>query len=403
MQKNNYRDFLLSTIIFALAFVLPSCKKEDKYPSQSLPSIITVNPTSAIPGSSVEIKGSNLKSVTDVKFGTTDAVFDASSSTDTAITVIVPDSLPPGDLYVQVYVGDGVAYAAQKFTILEAPKIPTITSVKPETAFPGDNITITGINFKSVSSVTFGTVSAIYSITDSTKLNITVPPDITGVNQIITVSAPTGSDTISFVVNYAPIITSFSPSQAHEGDLITVSGKRFTGATSVTLGSLSTTFNVANDSTLTFTVPSGAISGNITVTTPNGSATSASLSILAAGLAFPIYDEGVTSNWTNSGWIGGGWGGAVNYNNISPIESGSYSAEIDYVGGYGSPLQLGGASIDLSPYTSFKISIYGAPGSDGKQINIGINQQDVYDYRCGRQVDRLSNSYFQPHKFIYFN
>ncbi len=377
MQKQLQGLFLLSTIIFALAFVLPSCKKQDKYPGQSLPNIITVNPTSAIPGTPVDIKGVNLKSVTGVKFGTVDAVFNTPS--DTSITAIVPDSLPPGDLYVQVYVGDGAAYAAQNFTILEAPKIPAITAIKPDTAFPGDNIVITGINFAHVSSVTFGSISAAFVIGDSTKLTVTVPTTVKDVNELITVSAPTGSDTVSFVVNFAPVITSFSPTQAKEGDVVTVTGKRFTGASSVMLGSLSTTFNVVNDSTLTFTIPSGASSGNIAVTTPKGSATSASsLSILAAGLAFPIYDEGVTANWTNSGWIGGGWGGTVNYQNASPVESGSYSAEIDYVGGYGSPLQLGGANINLSPYTSFKISIYGAPGSGGKQINIGINQQDAY-------------------------
>ena len=372
----NFRYLFIGCLSFmAFGLLQTSCKKQDKFPDQTLPAIVTVNPTSAIPGSPVNIKGTHLKDVTAVRFGTVSAVFDTPS--DTSITAIVPDSIPPGDLYVQVYVGDGVAYAAQKFTILEAPKIPTITSIKPDTAYPGDVILITGINFKAVSAVTFGDVAATYTITDSTKLNITVPMNLTEANQLITVSAPTGSDTISFTANLAPVITSIDPSSAHEGDLINVKGVRFTGASSVQLGSTDVTFNLLTDSTLTFIVPVGASSGSITVTTPKGSGTSSSsLSILVAGLAFPIYDEGVTSNWTNSGWIGGGWGGTVNYNSTEEVESGSYSAKIDYVGGYGSPLQLGGASIDMTPYTSFKISIYGAPGSGGKQINIGINQAD---------------------------
>ncbi len=379
MHKQFQRVFFFSLVIAALIFIVSSCKKQDKYPGQTLPKITSVNPSSAIPGTHVKIKGVNLKNVSDVKFGTTDAVVDAASITDTAINTIVPDSLPPGDLYVQVYVGDGKAYAAIKFTVLEAPKIPTITSIKPDTAFPGDNVVITGINFMNVSSVTFGSLSANYVIGDSTKLTVTVPPNISGVKQVITVSAPSGSDTVSFVVNYAPVITSFSPGQAKEGDVDTVTGKRFTGTTSVKLGALSASFTVINDTTLTFTVPPGASSGNIIITTPNGTATSSSpLSILAAGLAFPIYDEGVTSNWTNSGWIGGGWGGTVNYKNTSPVETGTYSAEIDYVGAYGSPLQLGGASINLSPYTSFKVSVYGGANSNGKQINIGLNQKDGY-------------------------
>ncbi|MBV9963320.1 MAG: hypothetical protein JO072_13835 [Parafilimonas sp.] len=351
-----------------------SCKKQDKYPGQTLPNIITVNPTSAIPGSPVDIKGQNLKSVTAVRFGTVEAIFDTPS--DTSITAIVPDSLPAGDLYVQVYVGDGVAYAAQKFTIIAAPKIPTISSVSPETAYPGDVITIKGINFTAVSSVTFGSTPAVYTITDSTKLNITVP-DVSSANQLITVSAPTGSDTVSFNVNLAPVIASIDPSSAHEGDLITVNGVRFTDASSVQLGSTDVTFTLLSDTQLTFTVPVGASSGAISITTPNGTGTSStSLSILQSGLALPIYDDAITTNW--NGWVGDGWGGTKNYTNTSPVESGSHSVEIDYVGGYGSPMQLGGASVAVGSYTSFKISIYGAPGSGGKQINLGINQQDKY-------------------------
>ena len=36
-------------------------------------------------------------------------------------------------------------------------------------------------------------------------------------------------------------------------------------------------------------------------------------------------------------------------------------------------MQLGGASISLTPYTSFKLSVYGAVGSGGKTITLGIN------------------------------
>jgi hypothetical protein len=374
-MHNKFKTVLsLGFTIFAFACLWISCKKQDKYPAQTLPNIITVNPTSAIPGTPVDIKGVNLKAVTAIKFGTVDAVFDTPS--DTSISAIIPDSIPPGDLYVQVYVGDGVAYAAQKFTILEAPKIPTIASVSPEAAFPGDAITIKGINFSAVSSITFGTVPAVYIIDDSSKLTVTIP-DVSNANQIITVSAPTGSDTISYTVNLAPVIKSIDPSSAHEGDLITVKGVRFTGAASLQLGSTDVTFNLQNDSLITFTVPAGGSSGNITVTTPNGSGTSStSLSILQAGLALPIYDDAVTTNW--NGWVGDGWGGTKNYSNTSPVESGTHSVEIDYVGGYGSPMQLGGASVAVAPYTSFKISIYGAPGSGGKQINLGINNKDAY-------------------------
>ena len=36
-------------------------------------------------------------------------------------------------------------------------------------------------------------------------------------------------------------------------------------------------------------------------------------------------------------------------------------------------MQIGGANINLSGYTTFKISIYGAPGSNGKTVTIAFN------------------------------
>ena len=41
-------------------------------------------------------------------------------------------------------------------------------------------------------------------------------------------------------------------------------------------------------------------------------------------------------------------------------------------------MQLGGANISLTPFTSLKISVYGGPGSNGKKINVGINTADKY-------------------------
>ena len=94
-------------------------------------------------------------------------------------------------------------------------------------------------------------------------------------------------------------------------------------------------------------------------------------------ISFPIYNDAVTGNW--NGWIGGGWGGTSNYNNTAPVREGDKSIKIDYAGGYGSPMQLGGANVDVTSYTTFKISIYGGPGSNGLKVNLGINGADSYN------------------------
>jgi len=71
------------------------------------------------------------------------------------------------------------------------------------------------------------------------------------------------------------------------GTAVTLSGSGFIGATSVKFnGTSATTFTVSSDTQVTATVPSGATSGTISVTTPGGTATSAtSFSVTSPGLA----------------------------------------------------------------------------------------------------------------------
>jgi len=74
----------------------------------------------------------------------------------------------------------------------------------------------------------------------------------------------------------APAVTGFLPASGTVGASVTLSGTGFSGATAVTFnGAAATSFSVASDAQIMASVPLGATSGAIAVTTPGGAATSA--------------------------------------------------------------------------------------------------------------------------------
>ncbi len=77
-----------------------------------------------------------------------------------------------------------------------------------------------------------------------------------------------------FAADVGPVIDTFTPNAGKPGDPVTISGARFTGATSVTFNGAPAVFTVDSDIQITATVPSDGTTGPISVTTPDGSATS---------------------------------------------------------------------------------------------------------------------------------
>ncbi len=82
-------------------------------------------------------------------------------------------------------------------------------------------------------------------------------------------------DNLSIMVP-PPSITSFDPISVcvDSEAVVTITGEFFDGVTNVAVGSSSATFNFVDSNTITFTLPLGASTDFITVTTPGGTATS---------------------------------------------------------------------------------------------------------------------------------
>ncbi|MDO7875502.1 FG-GAP-like repeat-containing protein [Hymenobacter sp. ASUV-10] len=78
----------------------------------------------------------------------------------------------------------------------------------------------------------------------------------------------------------APSLTALTPAYGVVGDAITISGSALSGATAVSFNGTAASFTVSSATSLTATVPAGASTGNVTVTTAGGTSNGLPFTVL---------------------------------------------------------------------------------------------------------------------------
>ncbi|MHB1462728.1 MAG: beta strand repeat-containing protein, partial [Armatimonadota bacterium] len=232
------------------------------------PTITSFAPTSGKVGDIITITGTNLTGATAVDInGTNVPTFTVVSIN--LLTATVPSGADTGK--ISVTTAGGTATSATDFTVYQ---LPTITSFTPTNGNVGITVTITGTNLTGTTEVIFnGLAAAAYTVDSDTSITVTVPDEATSGKIMVTTPGGTATSATDFYV--APTITSFAPTSGKVGDIITITGTNLTGATAVDInGTNVPTFTVVSNTSLTVTVPSGATTGKIAVTTAGGTATS---------------------------------------------------------------------------------------------------------------------------------
>jgi uncharacterized protein (TIGR03382 family) len=229
------------------------------------------SPQAGTPGTQVVLTGSGLGTTTGVQFNGVSATFTVNS--DTQLTATVPVGTQTGSIALQA--SGGSPNLENTFTVLSA-AAPTLTAFSPTTIAPNGTLTLTGTNFTGVTAVSIdGAMADWVSVSSDTELSVSLPQGAaTGRIRVYNTrgSATSASDV---TVLSAPKVTGFSPTSGAAGTVVTVTGTGFTGATGVRIGGLAAaSFSVDNDTQLTATVASGAITGTVQVSTPGGSGSS---------------------------------------------------------------------------------------------------------------------------------
>jgi hypothetical protein len=255
------------------------------YTAASAPSVTSLATTSGSSngGTLVTITGSNFTGATGVWFGAI-AASSFTVNSDTSITAYAPpQAAGTVDVVVTTYAGTSSTSSSDHFAYSTG-GLPGVGAVSANSgSTPGGNIVvITGGYFTGATAVKFGTVAATSFVVNSdTSITVVAPPSAAGTVDI-TVTTPTGTGPTSSADHYtytnvtasAPAVTAVSPNTGSiaGGQVVTITGTNFSGATAVFFVSTpATSFTINSDTSITAIAPAHAVgTTDIAVTTNNG-------------------------------------------------------------------------------------------------------------------------------------
>lgn len=255
------------------------------------PTIISINPSTVSPGEVISINGTNLSTVTTVRF-TIGTVTNSIPVTpgNTSITVNAPST---GGNYSVTVINPAGTSNAVNLTVNNQLPPPTIISINPSTVSPGGVITINGTNLFTVTTVNFTLGAVTNSVPvppGNTSITINVP-NAAGTYSVTVTNSSGTSNAVNLTVNSpvgSPTIAGFNPPSGPAGTNIIITGTNFVNVQSITFNGQPATIPPSYTSTsITVKVPFNATTGAISITTPSGTALSATAFLVVASSGPP--------------------------------------------------------------------------------------------------------------------
>lgn len=233
----------------------------------TLPAVTGLSPTPVKAGTAITIEGTDLDLVKEITFGGGAKATTFTSISANQIVVDVPANAKDGAIKL------GVASLLQVTSTQEVVmKVPVITSVSPNPAKNGQNITVQGTDLDLITKVTFGgdKVGQIQAGGSSTEITVQVPMDATEGTVAFGTAADksVSSENLTLV---KPVISAVNPTDIQVNNEITITGTNLDLVTNVKFsGDKEAAPTSATDTELKVTVPVGTTSGSLILVMSNG-------------------------------------------------------------------------------------------------------------------------------------
>ncbi|WP_374403789.1 IPT/TIG domain-containing protein [Niveibacterium sp.] len=135
-----------------------------------VPQVTSVSPSSARPGDSLTLSGTNLANVSQVRIGGVSVT--PSARTGTQIVVVVPAGAADGSLALVLSNGS-TRTLTQSFTLL--PALISVSAMSPTSGPEGISVQVSGVALDTVTGVTVGGVAAVMLSRTATSLDFAAP------------------------------------------------------------------------------------------------------------------------------------------------------------------------------------------------------------------------------------
>jgi hypothetical protein len=245
------------------------------YTLASLPMVSSLGTSSGTTGggTSVTINGSNFTSAIAVTFGGVPAASFTVNSANLITAVSPPQAAGTVDVKVTTNAGTSATAGGDQFTVTAA--LPTVNSLSSSggSTAGGTSVTITGTHFTGATGVSFGSVAVPFTVNSDSSISVVSPPEPQGTVDVTVMtfagtSATGTSDQFTYTNGANPTVSAVTATSGSTvgGDVVTISGTNFTGATGVTFDNVAAAgFTVVSDTAIVAISPAHATTGTIDV------------------------------------------------------------------------------------------------------------------------------------------
>lgn len=382
-QSSSLIELVIPTEAEAGIVVLktPTGDIETKTPLDfEVPVEITSMTSEVKPGTNLTITGNFLNWVEEITFADDLVVTEFVSQSLTELVVLVPMAAESGFLTFRTGGTEPLTFASdEQLTV----SLPAVTAISPASVEHTKDLTLTGTNLDLVTAVVFGggtTVSAFESQSE-TQIVLKVPNNAVKGKLTLKQASPVDVVTTGEVVITLPVGTDITPKPAVPGtDNVTITGTNLNLVEKLKLMGKTaaieipkTSFTTHTATEIVFALPADANNGGISYTSIYGYSSTLGVTVQIPGagpppLALSVYDEAIL--------FGGGvwsWGGTSTSLSTEQAYTGTKSFKHTTSGSDGGASVGGMTGVDASGLAVFKFSLYGGPGTNGKQVAAILN------------------------------